>query len=296
MNNNNEKFEVESESENYIYIRGKRINLDDLVNCRLLSDNNFIQELREKMHSAEPYQHIVTQEWFNPTLLELIHDEFDLIDQHSWKKIHTDYEMTYRSQLNTVFGPATKLYFGLVNSGWFLNLLSRISNINDLIPDPMLQGGGLHETRRGGSFAVHTDFTCHACTGLRNEMVFITYLNKNWKPSWSGALELWDSGSIHCVEKVEPEFGRSVLLLHGPVNHHGHPTTLDTPPDYARRSIASYYYTNPLAKEMREQRLTSQFLTKKHRIPVPPIYQIKKFVKMLVPPIAWSAVKKITKH
>ncbi len=59
-------------------------------------------------------------------------------------------------------------------------------------------------------------------------MVFITYLNKAWQPEWHGALELWDAESKACVKKVEPEFGRSVLMCNGHRNFHGHPTPLNS--------------------------------------------------------------------
>ncbi len=298
MNNNDEKFAVESGPGNLIYIRGKRINLDELVNSQL-SDKGYIKTLNKQMLSAKPYQHIVTQDWFNPTLLELIHEEFDLVKQLNWRKVHYTYQNTYRSHPNPTLGAASTLYFNLVNSGWFLGLLSQITKVEDLLPDPMLYGGGLHETRRGGAFGVHTDFTCHINNGLRNEMVFITYLNKNWDSSWSGALELWDSESQHCVRKVEPEFGHSILMRNGKVNYHGHPTPLNSPPDIIRRSVTSYYYTNPLAKEMREQRVQNLYLSPELLIfpaDTSAYAQAKKFVRMFVPPILWDAMGKITMH
>ncbi len=296
ISNDSESFATEPGSGNLIYIRGKRINLDDLVNTQLY-DRNFVKALQKQMHSAKPYQHIVTQDWFNPTLLELIHEEFDLIEHGGWRKVYYAYQHSYRSQPNPILGAASTLYFNLVNSGWFLALLSQITKVSDLLPDPMLYGGGLHETRRGGGFGVHTDFTCHINNGLRNEMVFITYLNKNWDPSWAGALELWDSESKHCVRKVVPEFGRSILMRNGKTNFHGHPTPLNCPPEYARRSVASYYYTNPLAREMREQRVLNQYLSPELLIfpnESTPFTQTKQFMKMFVPPILWEAVKKIT--
>jgi Rps23 Pro-64 3,4-dihydroxylase Tpa1-like proline 4-hydroxylase len=296
MNNNNEKFAVESGPGNLIYIRGTRINLDELVNSQL-SNKHFVKTLQQQMLSARPFQHIVTQDWFNPTLLDLVHEEFDLIDKRNWKKVHSTYQSAYRSQNNTDLGPASKLYFNIVNSGWFLNILSHITKVNDLLPDPMLYGGGFHEARRGDGFGVHTDFTCHPNNGLRNEMVFITYLNKNWNPSWSGALELWDSDSKQCVRKVEPEFGHSILIRNGIVNYHGHPTPLNSPPERVRRSIASYYYTNPWAKEMLQQRVTNQYLLPEQLIfseDTSSFTKAKKMVRMFVPPILWDALSKIT--
>lgn len=63
----------------------------------------------------------------------------------------------------------------------------------ELIADTSLHNGGLHESRRGGKFAVHRDFERSTCTGLQNRMVLLTYLNEDWDPAWNGALELWDA-------------------------------------------------------------------------------------------------------
>jgi Rps23 Pro-64 3,4-dihydroxylase Tpa1-like proline 4-hydroxylase len=298
MNNNNEKFAVESGPGNLIYIRGTRINLDELVDSQL-SNKGFIKTQQQQMLSAKPFQHIVTQDWFNPTLLELVYEEFDLNENRNWRKVYSTYQSAHRSQNNTELGPASNLYFNIVNSGWFLNILTQITNVNDLLPDPMLYGGGFHESKRGDGFGVHTDFTCHPNNGLRNEMVYITYLNKNWDPSWSGALELWDSDSKQCIQKVEPEFGRSILMRNGNVNFHGHPTPLNSPPDQVRRSIASYYYTNPWAKEMLQQRATNHYLLPEQLIfpeDTSSFTQAKKRMRMFVPPILWDALSKITRR
>jgi Rps23 Pro-64 3,4-dihydroxylase Tpa1-like proline 4-hydroxylase len=41
---------------------------------------------------------------------------------------------------------------------------------------------------------MHVDFNQHSVTRLDNRLVFITYLNKNWRSSYGGALELWEYG------------------------------------------------------------------------------------------------------
>lgn len=260
MDNNKKNNTIQPVPENYICIRDKCLKLDELANKKL-SDKAYIQTLRKELQYAEPYQHIVTRDWFNPVLLELVHEEFENIDNFHWKKVYTDKQNFFRNQILNEYGPATNLYFSLVNSGWFINLLSSITKVDDLVPDPLLYGGGLHETKNGGGFGVHVDFTNHPSKGLYNEMIFMTYLNKNWNSSWNGALELWDPDSQHCVKKIEPEFGQSVLMRNGPKNFHGHPTPLNTPPGISRRSIASYYYTNPLAQEMYKNKTATRYLT-----------------------------------
>ena len=89
-----------------------------------------------------------------------------------------------------MLGPASRIYFVIVNSGWFTELLSSLTGVQELVVDQTLRFGGLHESRRGGKFSIHRDFERNACTGLKNEMALLTYLNEHWEPQWNGANRL----------------------------------------------------------------------------------------------------------
>lgn len=47
-----------------------------------------------------------------------------------------------------------------------------------------------------------------------------------------------------CVQRVAPDFDRIVVFSTIPGSYHGHPDPLTCPPDWSRRSLALYYYTN----------------------------------------------------
>jgi len=273
----------------HLCIRDTRLGWSELVN-RCLFQPDVVRDLQERLRAARPFEHLVVENWFNPTLLELIYEEFDLFNGADWKQMQSRYEDTRRSAPLAPFGPATQLYFAIVHSGWFVDLLGAISGVQDLIPDPFLYGGGMHETRAGGGFGIHRDFEKHVRHGLSNRMVLITYLNQGWKPEWDGALELWDADASECVRSVEPEFGRSILMKHGPCSYHGHPRPLNVPPGGVRRSVASYYYTNPQAVELRDEQVRSRFLFT-HRAD-----GLKRVVKLLTPPIVWMGVKKLVRR
>ena len=270
-------------------IRNTQLAWSDLVEPRLF-DADVVHDLHERLRTARPFEHLVADNWFNPTLLELIHEEFDLFGDSGWREMHSHHEHTMRSAQHARFGPATQLYFAIVNSGWFVDLLAAVSGVDDLIPDPLLHGGGMHETRAGGGFGIHRDFDRHVRHGLSNRMVFISYLNKGWDPSWDGALELWDSASSGCVTSIEPEFGRSLLLKHGPCSYHGHPRPLKVPNGRVRRSVAAYYYTNPAAADLRDDEVRSRFLFKR------PTDGVKRLAKLVTPPIVWLGLKKIVRR
>lgn len=270
----------------HVVIRGRRLDLDRHVDPKLF-DAAYVAELRQRLRDAQPFPHLVVHDWFNPTLLDLVREEFDLLDQGQWKVFRNEQELTHRSQPHARLGPASEIYFGIINSGWFLDLLSTITDVEDLLPDAKLLGGGLHETRAGGKFGIHRDFDRHASHGLSNRMVFITYLNRGWDPAWGAALEIWDIDSGTSARSIPPEFGTSVLLMHGPKSFHGHPEPMAAPPDQTRRSVAAYYYQNPAGVPMRIKRVSSVFLVAHRSKP------LRHLARRLLPPIVLDAIKKL---
>ena len=237
----------------YIVIRGTRIDLNSVVNSAFLEPEK-IAEFRSQFASAEPFSHLIIDNLFNQTLLELVNEEFESLDKKTWRLIEGTYERTHRLPPAPLsFGTATQLYFNVINSGWFINFLSAVTGLKNLIPDPMCHNGGMHEVPSGGFFDIHLDFNLHHETLLHNEMILITYLNKNWRTEYGGSLELWDSSTQACAVEVVPEFGRTVLFRHELQSFHGHPKPVQAPNTRARRSVANYYYTNRNGKKFRYQ-------------------------------------------
>jgi len=270
----------------HVVIRGRRIDLARLVSPRLF-ESAYRAELKATLQTAVPFRHLVVDGWFDPVLLELVREEFDSFGHERWRVIEDEHQLFHRSTTHESLGPASQIYFALINSGWFVSLLGELVDIDDLIGDPRLVGGGLHESRAGGKFAVHRDFDKHQLYGLENKMVFITYLNRDWNPEWGAALELWGTEPRECVRKIVPELGRSVLLINGPDSFHGHPEPMQCPPGQTRRSVASYYYRNPRAVQERLTRQTSVFLLAYRT------KRLRRIVTQWTPPILLQAFKKI---
>lgn len=269
-----------------IVIRGRSLLLDELVDPRL-HDPDYVEALHGSFEVARPFPHAVTDAWFNPLLLELVAEEFDASDAAGWVGWKHDRQDTFRSALNPRLGPAASTYFSIVNSGWFAAMLARVVGVAHLVPDPSLYGGGLHESRNGGKFGVHRDFPRHPVTGLRNELVLLTYLNVGWRPEWNGALELWDEDARREVIRIEPDMGRSVLLRHGPHSYHGHPRPLAMPPGRVRRSLGSYYYSSPIVLSEAQRRLSSRFL------PIGRGERVKEALRAATPPVLWDGLKRL---
>ena len=248
-----------SDTRDAITIRGVTLLLAELVDYRRFTPDAQAA-LRSTMLAAEPFAHVVIKDLFNPQLLDLVAEEFDLFPQQRWAHVQSAYESTWRSSPGARLGPAAQIYFDLINASWFVQWLSNVIGVPYLLPDPQLVGGGLHESRGQAHFAIHRDFQFHGYTGLRNELVMLTYLNHNWRSEWGAQLELWDRKRSHCVTRIAPEFGHTVLMPHGMSSYHGHPEPMRAPDGHPRRSLGAYYYSSPLAGRPKQSENHSLFL------------------------------------
>jgi len=193
---------------------------------------------------AEPYPHIVLDNFLPPAIAQLALDHFP----EDALRSDTVFEMGYaglhkRQILPEDCDSQARALFHFFNSQPMLEFLEGLSAIEGLIPDAYFMGGGYHETGRGGKLGVHADFRINQRIHLHRRMNLIVYLNKNWKDEYGGFLELWDKSMASKCKSVAPVFNRCVIFNTDADSYHGHPDPLTCPPDVLRRSIALYYYT-----------------------------------------------------
>jgi Rps23 Pro-64 3,4-dihydroxylase Tpa1-like proline 4-hydroxylase len=234
---------------------------------------------RMQFKAGSPYPHLLVDGLFDDDLLDAIHTEFDHYPR--WHAIEKTQEGNRRSTCAESFGNATRRYFDLVHSPRFMRYLSTVIGIPNLIADTNLVGGGLHETRSAGFFALHRDFPYHRGTKLQNAAVLITYLNRDWEPEFGGDLVLSDGAES--TKRIAPIFGRTVLIARPDLYYHGCPEPLTAPPGRVRRSIATYFYVNPHAERACVRR--TRYLD--HG----PGEQLRWAAHSLMPPIAWTLGK-----
>src|SRR5205085_3553897 len=129
-----------------------------------------------------------------------------------------------------------------LQSGPFLQLLERITGIERLIPDPYLEGGGLHLSTGGGILAPHTDFHLYRRLGLYRRVNILVYLNPVWRPGDGGELELMHAKRPDNKVRIDPRWGRCVIFETSDISVHGF--TNPVRQGAVRRSLALYYYTS----------------------------------------------------
>lgn len=200
--------------------------------------------LREQFESAEPFPHIVIDDFLPPEMLEPVLTEFPEPGDATWQEFDNSNEIKLALADTERVGPTTRRLLAEFNGQVFVEFLEELTGIEGLIPDPHFVGGGLHQIRSGGYLKVHTDFNRHRKLRLDRRLNGLLYLNKDWQEDWGGHLQLWSKDMSTCARKVLPVFNRFLLFATTDDANHGHPDPLSCPPDRSRRSIALYYYTN----------------------------------------------------
>jgi hypothetical protein len=199
--------------------------------------------LGESYRSAKPFPHIVLEELLDRDVAQRAADEFPAVDSERWNTHRHVNELKSNDTEPEGWGPTLQAVLADLNSQRFVHFLSELTGIPDLLPDPSLEGGGLHQSARGGFLNVHADFTVHPIQrDWRRRVNILVYFNDEWKPEYGGDLELWATDMSRCEKTVAPLVNRSVIFTTNTDSYHGHPEPLACPPGMARRSLALYYF------------------------------------------------------
>ena len=245
---------------------------------------------------ADPFPNIYFDNFFNPEFLREVLAEFPDLTKNSDLKFNDANQVKLASKGEYRFGPKTKEFMHFLNSQPFLEFLTTLTGIENLIPDPFFDGGGCHQIQPGGMLKIHADFNKHPRTKLDRRLNVLIYLNEDWHEEYGGHFELWDTEMKGCRKKILPLFNRMAMFSTTSDSYHGHPNQLTCPPDRTRKSLALYYYTNgrpeseikdtagdhnTIFKYRKEDR-GSRFKT-----------MIREVAKQITPPIVYKSIAKL---
>ncbi len=204
-----------------------------------------VAELAAQYRAGQPFPHIQLQDLLTGEAIERAIAEFPALGDPAWNHYKHYNENKVALTRMELFPPAIRRIFEELNSPAFVECLSAVTGIPGLIADPMLEGGGMHQSGRGGFLNIHADFTVHHHhPDWRRRVNLIVYLNQPWQPEWGGAIELWDQPMQRCVSKMLPLANHALVFNTDETSYHGFPDPLQCPEGVTRKSIALYYYTS----------------------------------------------------
>lgn len=202
------------------------------------------EELKSTYQSASPYPHIMLDEFLEPWAAKNAMEAFPDVSGQGWiHYLHVNEKKHGLNKMDRI--PAfLQEVIRFFNSEPFVKELSKLTGIEGLKPDTSLEGGGLHQSRRGGFLNIHADFTVHPHKrNWRRRVNLLVYLNEDWLPEYKGDLELWTRDMKSCEVKISPVFNRCVMFNTDDDSYHGLPEPIDCPEHMTRKSIALYYFT-----------------------------------------------------
>jgi Rps23 Pro-64 3,4-dihydroxylase Tpa1-like proline 4-hydroxylase len=207
-----------------------------------------VDQYREAFVTAQPFKHVTIENFFEPAFAEQLLAEFPSFDV----KLSTN-ESGHASgkSVNTnirSISPAYQRLYETLAARPFLDFVSQLSGIPDLLLDPKMFGGGTHENLHGQELDPHVDFNYDESRQLHRRLNLIVYLNKEWQSEWGGAIEIHSNPRRPFENQIrgfDPLFNRCVMFETNEYSWHGFPR-IQLPEDkrhLSRKSISIYLYT-----------------------------------------------------
>ncbi|HEX2617012.1 MAG TPA: 2OG-Fe(II) oxygenase [Flavobacteriales bacterium] len=193
---------------------------------------------------ATPFPYTSLENFLDADAASQAEQAFPKVQDEGW--IHYVHVNEKKHGLNKMdrLPPYLRQVLTELNSDRFVSWLEKLTGIQGLKADDMLEGGGLHQSQRGGFLNIHADFTVHPHKRhWKRRVNVLVYLNKDWQESWGGELELWARDMSKCEARILPMFNRCVIFNTDEDSYHGLPDPIRCPEDQTRKSIALYYFT-----------------------------------------------------
>ncbi|MEO0471116.1 MAG: 2OG-Fe(II) oxygenase [Bacteroidota bacterium] len=206
--------------------------------------------------AANPYPHIVLDNFLEAPAAQIAYEAFPKVGDEGW--IHYLHVNEKKHGLNKaeLLPDYIQSVIRVLNSPQCINWLEKLTGIENLLADEMLEGGGLHQSQRGGFLNVHADFTVHPHKrNWRRRVNLLVYLNPDWQEDYQGHLELWSRDMKRCEQRVLPIMNRCVIFNTDEDSFHGLPDPIQCPEHDTRKSIALYYFTEE--KNLPKKRTTN---------------------------------------
>lgn len=213
----------------------------NIINEALFSQES-IKKYKEVFNSAQPYRHIVIENFLVKEVADSLVSNFPSIE--NFKKAYNGLnEKKSEDSSFDAFHPDFTHVRTALKSPAFCQWLSEVTGISDVFMTDDNLGSGLHQGSNGSFLDIHIDFNIHNRLNVHRRLNFLLYLNKDWQDDFGGYLEMWNTDVSECITSVAPLFNRVVVFETSDISYHGY-SKITVPEHVTRKSFYGYYYTN----------------------------------------------------
>ena len=204
---------------------------------------NSIINYSEAFKSSTPFKHVCIDNFLDTKvandLLAEMPDFDDSFAINEFGKVGPKCTMPDISKISEKY----KDFYNYISSKEFLESISEITGIDNLIFDPKMFGGGIHLNKYPASLDPHVDF--NLLNGLHRRLNLLIYLNENWDEKDGGVIELYEKP--HSLDKSAEfksyncTFNRCVIFETNEESWHGFKPISNK--NALRKLISIYLYT-----------------------------------------------------
>jgi Rps23 Pro-64 3,4-dihydroxylase Tpa1-like proline 4-hydroxylase len=256
--------------------------------------------LRDDYRVARPWPHVVLMDVFPAELVQQIYTEARGLDRSQMRSSNTKRHRKLQTSDRDQLGPATRALQDYLDGPDFITVLSAVTGVTDLLPDPTHYAAGLHETPQGGKTMIHIDFARHPETQQHHRVNVLLYLNPAWQDDWGGQLELWPPDMSSIGARIQPTANTMIVWeTHGGTLH-GMPDPVAGPPGTSRFALASYYFTDAPAEAPVDRAALGTFVARPGDsrftgLPLPRDL-VRAFLPMKLQSALWSVAERVRGH
>ena len=201
-------------------------------------------ELGKRYRSAEPYPHVVIDDFLKPHVMEAVTRE--LVGENvDFSKVFTDHFQKNKTISTGDDVPALiSLLASKFASSDMLRYFERVTGLARLMPDPHYNTdyGYYHIVGSGGVLGSHVDHSHHNTLHIPHVLNIVLYLTKDWDERHGGTLCLFDASGKNVVTRIPCRQNRLAIFACTPTAYHGvEPVAADC--RRRRHSLYFAYYT-----------------------------------------------------
>ncbi len=156
-------------------------------------------------------------------------------------------EKKYTSKNYDKFDPLLADITFAIQDSRVVNLVEKITGIQEQIPDASLYAGGLSAMGPGHFLSPHIDNSHEGTRKYYRTLNLLYYVTPDWSFESGGNLELWDHG-VQRHATVVSKFNRLVIMETNPWSWH---SVSEVKVDRVRCCVSNYYFSprSPIGKE-----------------------------------------------